>query len=61
MANFFATNKGRAVMQDVERGKALIEFCNMSFASCNSKVVFTAALVLFNYLLAFEGDSKAGL
>lgn len=36
----------------------LIEFCNTSFKSCNQKVAFHAAVVLFNYLLAFETESK---
>jgi len=45
-------------MQDLERGKALIAFCNKSFASCNAKVVYHAGLVLFNYLMCYEGDSK---
>ena len=48
-------------MQDIGRGKALIEFCNKSFASCNPKVVYHTGLVLFNYLLAFEGDNKKDL
>ena len=45
----------------MERGKALIEFCNKSFSSCNPKVVYHAALVLFNYLLTFEKDTKIEL
>jgi len=58
LANLFASGKGRSVMQDLERGKALIAFCNKSFASCNAKVVYHAGLVLFNYLMCYEGDSK---
>ena len=58
LANVFKTSKGRASMQDPEKAKALIEFCNKSFSSCNHKVAFHAALVLFNYLLAFENQSK---
>ncbi len=61
LANIFATSEGRALMQDLERGKALIDFCNKSFGSCNSKVVYRSALVLFNYLLAYEADSKSTL
>ena len=45
-------------MQDKDRGKQLIEFCTMSLKSCNPKVVYHTALVLFNYLLAYEGDNK---
>lgn len=48
-------------MQDLDRGKTLIEFCNKSFGSCNLKVVYHAGFVLFNYLLAYESDSKTKL
>uniref|UniRef100_A0A7S3I6U0 PUL domain-containing protein n=1 Tax=Favella ehrenbergii TaxID=182087 RepID=A0A7S3I6U0_9SPIT len=58
LANVFATAKGRASMRDEERARALIGFCNISFTSCNQKVIIHAALVLFNYLLAFEKESK---
>ena len=61
LANIFHTAAGRAEMQDLERGKHLVEFCSNSFASCNPKVVFYAAIVLFNYLLCFEKDSKKDL
>jgi len=61
LANVFSTPEGRAVMQDVEKGKSMIEFCNKSFSSCNHKVVYHAALVLFNFLLAFESDTKKKL
>lgn len=45
-------------MTDPEKSTSLIEFCSKSFTSCNHKVVFHTALVLFNYLLAFEKVSK---
>ena len=45
-------------MQDIDRGKTLIDFCNKSFSSCNAKVVYHTALVLFNYLMTYESDSK---
>ena len=61
LANLFHTAQGRSAMQDLDRGKALIEFCSMSFASCNPKVVFYAAIVLFDYLLCFEKDTKKEL
>lgn len=48
-------------MTDPEKSTSLIEFCNKSFTSCNHKVVFHTALVLFNYLLAFEKVSKKDL
>jgi len=61
LANVFATPKGRASMTDEEKARSLIEFCNKSFTSCNHKVAFHAALVLFNYLLAFETVNKRGV
>ena len=48
-------------MQDVDKGKELIAFCNKSFASCNPKVIYHAALVLFNYLMTYESDTKKKL
>lgn len=61
LANIFASAKGRSLMQDMDRSKTLISFCNKSFASCNAKVVYHSGLVLFNYLLAYEDDSKTKL
>ena len=61
LANIFASEKGRAAMQSIERGKSLISFCSKSFASCNTQVVLTSAYVLFNYLMTYEADSKSKL
>lgn len=61
LANIFSTPEGRTVMQSIEKGSEIVEFCNKSFSSCNAKVVYHAALVLFNYLMCFEGDSKKKL
>ena len=61
LANIFSTARGRASMTDPEKSRSLIEFCNKSFTSCNHKVIFHTALVLFNYLLAFEKVSKKDL
>ena len=58
LANIFATSKGKAVMLDEEKARALIGFCNISFTSCNPKVSIHAALVLFNYLLITENENK---
>ena len=58
LANVFTTAKGRASMRDQAKASYLIEFCNTSFKSCNQKVSFHAAVVLFNYLLAFETETK---
>lgn len=48
-------------MQNNEKGKDLIEFCSKSFVSCNDKVVYHAALVLFNYIMCYEADVKKEL
>jgi len=48
-------------MQDIQRGKSLIAFCSASVSSCNLKITHHAALVLFNYLLAYEADDKQKL
>jgi len=61
LANIFTTASGRAWISDSERTEALIDFCNQSFKSCNTKVVIHAALVLFNYLLAFDSTNKKDL
>jgi len=45
-------------MRDQDKARSVIEFCNLSIASCNPKVAIHAGLVLFNYLLAFETESK---
>ena len=61
LANIFATQAGRGFMQDLERAQTLIAFCTQSFTSCNNKVVMHSALVLFNYLLTTENESKKPL
>ena len=48
-------------MQNVEKGNELLEFCTKSFSSCNEKVVYHAALVMFNYMLCYESDNKRDL
>merc|ERR1712051_827881 len=58
LANVFSTSTGRIVMHNSEKAMALIQFCNQSMQSCNPKVTIHAALVLFNFLLTFENDSK---
>ena len=61
LANIFQTSEGKQIMQNLEKGEDLIEFCSKSFLSCNEKVVYHAALVLFNYILCFENDNKKPL
>lgn len=61
LANIYQTSQGKQVMQDLERGTDLIEFCAKSFSSCNDKVIYHAALVLFNHMLCFDQDNKKPL
>ena len=58
LANVFSTAAGRIVIHDPEKAMALIQFCNQSMTSCNPKVTIHAALVLFNFLLVTENESK---
>ena len=61
LANIFQTSEGKKAMQNVEKGIELLEFCTKSFSSCNEKVVYHAAMVMFNYMLCFESDNKKAL
>jgi uncharacterized protein YhhL (DUF1145 family) len=58
LANLYQTPQGKSAMQNVDRGTELIDFCTKSFTSCNDKVIYHAALVLFNHVLCFEADKK---
>ena len=46
-------------MQKDDVVKSLIDFCLFSFESCNPKVVFTSAIVLFNAVLCYKKDKEA--
>lgn len=59
LANIFTTASGKKALEDIEHARMLVDFCNKSFGSCNVKVVYHAALVLFNYLLVFENAELA--
>jgi hypothetical protein len=58
LANVYQTEKGKEIMQNHEKGIEMITFCMKSFLSCNEKVVYHAALVLFNHILCFASDNK---
>mmetsp|Transcript_37000 Transcript_37000/g.35718 ORF Transcript_37000/g.35718 Transcript_37000/m.35718 type:complete len:133 (-) Transcript_37000:35-433(-) len=45
-------------MQSTEMVQSLAEFCTFSLDSCNPKVQFTAAIVLFNLVLCFKREKK---
>ncbi len=43
-------------MQGEEASNALLNFCTFSFDSVNPKVVFTAAVLMFNHVLCFKRE-----
>lgn len=57
----FKSDIGKQTMQDVEKGNQLIEFCNTSLQSCNQKVQYHTALLLFNFLLCYWKDDKKAI
>lgn len=61
LANIFQTAQGKSIMQSVDKSIELIDFCTKSFSSCNDKIVYHAAMVLFNEMLCFESDAKKSL
>ena len=52
------TEIGKQGMQDIDKGNLLIRYCNNAFKSDNQQVVKHSALLLFNYLLCYRGESK---
>ena len=56
LGNIYQTDSGKEFMQGEEAGTTLMNFCNFSFDSVNPKVVFTAAVVLFNHILTSKRE-----
>lgn len=56
LGNIYQTESGKEFMQGEEASSSLINFCVFSFDACNPKVVFTAAVLLFNHVLCFKRD-----
>jgi len=56
LANIYQTDSGKDYMQGEDASNALINFCTFSLDSVNPKVVFTAAVVIFNHVLCFKRD-----
>lgn len=56
LGNIYQTESGKEFMQGEETSNLLINFCSYSFESVNPKVVFTAAVLLFNHALCFKRD-----
>lgn len=58
LANIYQTETGKQFMQGEEVSNALLNFCTFSFDSANPKVVFTAAVVMFNHILCFKREKS---
>lgn len=58
LGNIYQTDSGKDYMQGEDASQGLINFCVFSFDSINPKVVFTAAVVLFNHVLCFRRDKS---
>ena len=58
LGNIYLTDTGKEFMQGDDASNSLINFCIFSFDSVNPKVVFTAAVVLFNHILTFKRDKS---
>ena len=56
LGNIYQTNSGKDFIQMKDASSTLINFCTYSLNSINPKVVFTAAVVLFNHVLCFKRD-----
>jgi hypothetical protein len=55
-ANIYQTATGKEFAALVAND--IINFCTFSIESCNGKVVFTAAVDVFNHVLTHKGDIK---
>jgi len=58
LANIYQTDSGKDYMQGEDASNALINFCTFSLDSVNPKVVFTAAVVIFNHVLCYKRDKS---
>ena len=58
LANIYQTDSGKDFMQGEDASNALLNFCCFSMDSVNPKVVFTAAVVIFNHVLCFKRDKS---
>lgn len=58
LGNIYQTEAGKEFLQGDDASSALIDFCTYSFSSINPKVVFTAAIVLFNHILCYKREKS---
>lgn len=58
LANIFLTDQGKEFMQNTDACTQLTNFCTLSFTSINPKVIFTAAILLFNVYLCYRREKS---
>ena len=58
LANIYLTESGKDFMQGDDASAALIKFCQYSIQSITPKVVFHAAILLFNHVLCYKRDKS---
>ena len=58
LGNIYQTDSGKDFMQGEDASASLMNFCTFSFESVNPKVVFTAAVLLFNHFLTYKRDKQ---
>lgn len=58
LANIYQTDSGKDFIQGEDASNALLNFCTFSLDSVNPKVVFTAAVVIFNHILCFRREKS---
>jgi len=56
LGNIYQTSTGLEFISDAENSAHIIQFLDYSFGHCNPKVVYTAAVVLFNHCVTFKRD-----
>ena len=58
LCNIYLTEAGKDFLSGEDASQSLISFCLLSFDSINPKVVFTAAVLLFNHILCFKREKN---
>lgn len=58
LSNMYLTESGKDFMQGQDASRILIDFCTFSLDSVNPKVVFHAAVLLFNQVLCFKREKS---
>lgn len=56
LINLYQTEQGKQFMQGDDSSNQIVDFCIFSFKSKSPKVVFHAAILLFNHILCWKRD-----